>query len=297
MSQSLFELRQHYDIVHASVEVKASTRHQENAIWKQILNRFGPDKPVRSFTRTDILQLKADMRETPVQANRTIALLSHAFNLAEDWGWRDQQSNPCHRVKRYRELPRTRYPSDDEAARLMNALFLWKEKQPWFVGMVLLLIMTGCRRMEIQGARREWIQGDRLVLPDSKTGAKIVPLNSQAQAIIRGIPKVQGNPYLIVGRRPGQHLISPGKLWKELLDEAGIEKLHMHDLRRFFASVAISSGNTLEQTMQLMGHTQAQTTKRYAFLMSKQKIDAMQTAGDEMMNILKKRPANLTGQV
>lgn len=293
--QTLLDLRNHYDRLHARVEVKPSTKHNEDLIWGQVLKRLGPDRLVKSITKMDILELKADMRETPVHANRTLALLSHAFNLAEDWGWRDQQSNPCFRVKRYREKPRTRLPSDDEARRLIEALYSWRDQQPWFVGMILLLMLTGCRRGEIQTAKRDWFQGDRLVLPDSKTGAKIVPLNTQARTVVAAIPEVKGNPYLIVGRRHGRHLVQPMKLWKALLKDAGISGLNMHDLRRLFASVAISSGRTLEQAMQLMGHTQAQTTKRYAFLMNQAKMDAMQATGDQLMELLKKNPARLTG--
>jgi integrase len=294
---TLSDLRQHYDRVHAQVEIKPSTRRGENAIWRQLLEILGADRPVAEITKRDMLELKAAMGATPVHANRALALLSHAFNLAEDWGWRPPQSNPCHRVKRYKEKPRTRLPSIEETARLVQILYSWREEHPHFVGLVLLLMLTGCRRMEIQGAKRAWFQGDRLVLPDSKTGSKIIPLNRQAQAVVAAIPAVEGNPWLIVGRLPGAHLHTPRKLWAKLLKEAGIEDLHIHDLRRLFASVAISSGQTLEQAMQLMGHTQAQTTKRYAFLMSQSKIDAMQATGDELMNMVKKSPALLAGQV
>lgn len=292
---TLLDLRKHYDQLHAKVEIKPSTKYQEDLIWNQVLERLGSDRDVRSITKMDMLELKAAMAATPVQANRTLALLSHAFNLAEDWGWRDQQSNPCHRVKRYKERPRTRLPSDEETQRLVQTLYAWRDRQPWFVGLILLLMLTGCRRNEIQTAKRAWFQGDKLVLPDSKTGAKIVPLNSQARTVVAAIPEVKGNPYLIVGRRPGAHLVQPMKLWKELLAEAEIEALNMHDLRRLFASVAISSGRTLEQAMQLMGHTQAQTTKRYAFLMSQAKVDAMQATGDQLMAMIRKSPARLAG--
>lgn len=292
---TLKELRIRYDQLHAQVEIKPSTRYTEDLLWNQVLQLLGHDRLVADITKQDIIELKGNMRLTPVQANRALALLSHAFNLAEDWAWRPQQSNPCHRVKRYKERPRTRLPSIEETQRLVKTLYAWRDRNPWFVGLVLLLMMTGCRRMEIQGAKRAWFQGDRLVLPDSKTGSKIIPLNSQARAVVASIPEVKGNPYLIVGRLAGAHLIQPRKLWLQVCREAGVENLRMHDLRRLFASVAISSGQTLEQAMQLMGHTQAQTTKRYAFLMNQAKVDAMQATGDELMNLVKKSPAWLAG--
>lgn len=294
-NETLKDLLKHYDRIHASVEIKASTRHQEVTLWRIAMKHLGEDRLVAEITKMDILELKAQLRETPVQANRVMALLSHAFNLAEDWGWRPQQSNPVFRVKRYREKPRTRLPSPEEARALFDTLMTWRDQQPWFVGLILLLMLTGCRRMEIQSAKREWIHGDRLVLPDSKTGAKIVPLNEQAQAIIDWIPVKPGNPYLIAGRLKGAHLVQPRKLWAQLCKDAGIRELNMHDLRRLFASVAISSGQTLEQAMQLMGHTQAQTTKRYAFLMTDAKQQAMQAAGDQLLKMVKDPPARRPG--
>jgi integrase len=210
--------------------------------------------------------------------------------LAEDWGWRDEQTNPCYRLKRYRETKRTRLPSPIEADRLVHQLKVWSDHEPWFVGLVMLLMLTGARRGEIMKSRREWWQGDQLVLPDSKTGAKIIPLNTHAQGVAAAIPELKGNPYLIVGKRAGAHLACPKGLWRRLCQEAGIEGLNMHDLRRFFASVAISSGQTLEQAMQLMGHSEAQTTKGYAFLMTPEKLAAMQATGDRVMEILEKNP-------
>ncbi|MFN9308353.1 MAG: hypothetical protein ACK5WJ_00005, partial [Gemmatimonas sp.] len=49
---------------------------------------------------------------------------------------------------------------------------------------IRLLIYTGARHGEVVGLRWEWVQPPRLMLPDSKTGAKIVYLNRQAQAVL-----------------------------------------------------------------------------------------------------------------
>lgn len=283
-------LRDEYDRLHASVEKKASTKKNEDGMWaKHILPHFGADTPIASITRTEVVALKSKLRATPVTANRCLALLKHAMNQAELWGWRDEMSNPVRKVPFYKETARQRLPSIEEARRLFEALDRARTENPWFAGMIALLCLVGARRSEIQTSRREWWQGDQLVLPDSKTGAKIIPVSTHAQAVVASIPKVQGNPYLIVGRRRGAHLVNAKDMWTDLLKDAGIEDLHMHDLRRFFASVAVSSGRTLEQTMQMMGHSQAQTTKRYAFLVTDAKAAAMQATGDQMMMLMQKK--------
>ncbi len=290
--RTMKELREEYDLVHGNVEIKASTKATYDVYWdKHILPHFGANMPVRSITKLDLVGLKRKLVKSPPTYNRVTKLLSHAMLLAEEWGWRDEQTNPCYGIKRFSETKRTRLPSLDEADRLIAVMKAWEKSHPWFVGMILLLCLTGARKGEIQKSRREWWQGDQLVLPDSKTGAKIIPLNTHAQAVAASIPEVKGNPYLIVGRRSGAHLASPKEPWKRMCKEAGITGLNMHDLRRFFASVSISSGQTLEQTMQLMGHTEAQTTKGYAFLMTPEKLAAMQATGDKVMLLVKKSPA------
>jgi hypothetical protein len=283
------DLRNEYDRLHASIEVKASTRRAEGYIWdKHIIPFFGRNKPVRSITKQEIIAIKGKMRKTPTQANRTLALLSHSLNLSEDWGWRDEQTNPVYRVKRYKEKARQRLPDASEARRLLTVLRSWREEEPYFVSLVLLLIFTGCRRGEVMNSRRSWWYSDRLVLPDSKTGQKVIPISTHAWDVVLATPEMKGNPYLIVGRKEKSHIKDPRKLWARLLKESGIDNLNMHDLRRLFASTSVSSGISLEQTMQLMGHTQAQTTKRYAFLMTPEKIAAMQATGDALAMIEKK---------
>lgn len=297
-AHTLQDLRDEYDRMHGNVEIKASTKATYDIYWeKHILPTLGASTPVRSITKLDLVPLKRKLASSKVTYNRVTKVLSHAFLMAEEWGWRDEQTNPCYRIKRFKEDKRKRLPSRDEAQRLLAVLRAWEKDNPWFVGLILLLCLTGARKGEILKSKRAWFQGDQLMLPDSKTGAKIIPLNSHAQAVVASIPEVKGNPYLIVGRRSGAHLASPKEPWKRLCTEAGITGLNMHDLRRFFASVAISSGQTLEQAMQLMGHTEAQTTKGYAFLMTPEKIAGMQATGDRVMALIKKDPGTRPGKV
>jgi site-specific recombinase XerD len=52
--------------------------------------------------------------------------------------------------------------------------------------------------------------------------------------------------------------------WKELCTAANIENARVHDLRHTFASHLVSSGVPVATVGRLLGHTQSQTTKRYA---------------------------------
>jgi len=109
--------------------------------------------------------------------------LSVMFNQAEVWGLRPDGSNPCRHVKKYEEKKRERYLSTEELIRLgqtLNELEASGEEPLPPIHCIRLLILTGCRLSEIQTLQWSYVQGNRLRLPDSKTGAKSVYLGPAA---------------------------------------------------------------------------------------------------------------------
>lgn len=273
---------------HANVRNKGGWAEDVERLYRMwVLPHFGPDKAVAEITEFDVSDLHYKMRDQPYRANRCRSMLSKAFNLAEDWGWRPRNSNPV-QCAPYKEHKRTRQPEAAEAVRLLIALNAMRAEKPHFVAMVELLCFSGARLREIMHAKWEWVKPSGLHLPDSKTGEKIVPLSSLAREVLAGIPRVKGNPYIIVGQKLGRPLVNPTKPWKELMKAAGITvRLVRHDLRRFFASAGLSlAGLNLNQIGGLLGHMDEATTKRYAYLLT----DAAQTqataAADAVKSIM-----------
>jgi site-specific recombinase XerD len=79
------------------------------------------------------------------------------------------------------------------------------------------------------------------------------------------VPK--GNPWLFPGDVPGQPVKEIRRFWLRVQKEAGIEDARIHDLRHTFASLLVNGGASLEMIGKLLGHTQMQTTQRYAHLL------------------------------
>ncbi len=229
---------------------------------------------ISEVTRQDVAEFHQRMRRTPTQANRTLAALSKMFSLAEAWGWRSDGSNPCRHVKRYKECRRERFLSPEETDRLGAVLREAEGEMPSAVAAFRLLLLTGCRLSEIQKLRWEHVKADCIELPDSKTGGRAVPLGPEAQAVLAALRRDNGNPWVIAGRLPGSHLTDLQRPWRRIRKRAGLEDVRIHDLRHSFASRALALGESLTMIGKLLGHTQAQTTARYAHLAR----DSMQSA-------------------
>ena len=211
------------------------------------------------------------MASKPYQANRTLALLSKFFNWAEKHGLRPDGSNPCRHVEKYRENRRERFLSQAELGRLGDALREAerdKSCSPWVVAAIRLLTFTGARRNEILTLRWHHVSEEHGLLcsPTSKTGRKAVHLNAPALAVLQAIPRLEGNPYVICGERPGRHLVNLEKPWRRIRAAAKLDDVRLHDLRHSFASVAASGGQSLVIIGKMLGHSQPATTARYAHL-------------------------------
>jgi DNA-binding transcriptional MerR regulator len=128
-------------------------------------------------------------------------------------------------------------------------------------------------------------------LPDSKTGAKVVYAGSIVMDLLAEIKnhskRPEANPYVIWGKKPGTCLNNLQKAWKRFCKLADLQDLHIHDLRHSFASFAVNKGTSLAMIGKLLGHTQTQTTARYAHLMAEPMIKTAENITTEISRLLK----------
>jgi len=126
--------------------------------------------------------------------------------------------------------------------------------------------LSGCRKSEILSLRWEWVDIERgvLRLPDSKTGAKVVPLAAAAEKLLAELPRCAD--YVLPGATGTGHYIGLQKDWERVRSCAGLAGVRVHDLRHSFASFAVADGNSLYLIGKVLGHKQARTTEIYAHL-------------------------------
>lgn len=270
-----------YVTEYATVHKKPRTvAEDQRNLRLHLLPAFGP-KQLDEITYADVARYHAQRRNHPVNANRSVATLSHMLTIAAKWGLIPRGQNPCREVERYRERTRERLLNSEELARLGTALQqserpaevaegrARQSAEDWrAVACIRLLVLTGARLSEILTLQWSWIDWDRGVarLPDSKTGAKNLPLPAPALAIVQDLPKTVGSPYVLPGDRVSSHFIGIQKPWQRVRALAGLDDVRLHDLRHAFASIAVASGDSLYLVGKVLGHRQASTTERYAHL-------------------------------
>ena len=140
--------------------------------------------------------------------------------------------------------------------------------------MIRLLLLTGARVSEILTLRWEAIQPPRLQLPDSKTGPKFIYLGANATAILQGLERREGCPWVFPAGRGEGPLSSIYPQWAKIRRAAAIPDVRIHDLRHSYASVAINRGMSLLLIGRLLDHAQPETTARYAHLEDRSIADA-----------------------
>ena len=281
---------------HVAVHCKPSTAATYRLIVaRHILPALG-GVSAPALDHAGVATLHHALSATPSMANRTVDVLSRIWNAAEDRGQLPEASNPCRLVVKNRERPRERFLSEEEFRRLGRVLAEaeWRKGvSVHAVAAIRLLLLTGCRRNEILTLR--WAEVDlearELRLSDTKTGARTVPLSPEAVAVLAAIPRLKDNPHVIPGKKPGAPMRNLNDPWKLICRRAGIEDMRLHDCRHSFASRALALGEGLPAIGKLLGHTQVETTARYAHLAQDSVRDAARRISDSIAaDILKDWP-------
>jgi integrase len=209
-------------------------------------------------------------KPTPVRANRIGEVLRKMFTLAVEWGW--CADNPAQRFHRRIETPRERFLSKAEIASLAAALDAAEDRRA--ADIIRMCMLTGARLGEVRQARFEQFNLEHLSwskppMMTKQRRAHRVPISDETAAIVRQrqLLAPSGTPWLFPGDTSGQPVQEVRRFWAQIQKQCGIEEVHIHDLRHTFASLLVNGGASLEMIGKLLGHSQMQTTLRYAHLM------------------------------
>ncbi len=245
---------------------KPSTTKRNWNAWRLTIKPTFGDTRVADILPPDIHRWRDGCAgESEVKFNRAVPVLSALFKYAEALKMRRPGSNPCRGMPRYKRQSVERYLTPAEYRRIGAALREAEEDRPAEVAIARLLLFTGARVGEIENLRWEWVMPPRLLLPDSKTGPKVIWLNTQAQDVLAGIERRE-DCELVFPNRTGKRPLNFDTWWYSFRRRCALPDVRIHDLRHSFASTAIMDNVPLSTIGKLLGHKLVETTAKYAHL-------------------------------
>lgn len=260
---------------------KKSWRSDDSYLRNHLLPAFGA-MPINAITKNQVIAFHHGMRQqnyAPGTCNRCLVLLRYIFNLAIEWEIPGLSKNPSRKVPMLRDdIRHERFLTRDEARRLYDALE--KSDNIMLKYIVPLLLLTGVRKRELLDAQWKDLDFENRLwnLPFGKTGFRAVPLSDGSLAILKEIPRLPDNPYVVPNPDTGKPYRSIYYSWNTARKSAGLPAVRMHDLRHSFASFLVNNGRTLYEVQKLLGHTQIRTTLKYAHLAKETLLEAANTA-------------------
>ena len=253
---------------------------------------------VTSLTRADIERLQSDIasgksakrekRKGRGQqaaggrgvAARTVGMLGTMLEFAKRRGVVTE--NVAREVKRFPDNKRHRFLNRDESERLGQALKDHRDGSAVALDAVRLLLLTGCRRTEALSL--EWAEVDLaaqcLRFKDTKSGAQLRIIGSEAVALLNTQPRTADNEYVFPAARGEGHFVGLPRVFGRLCAQAQLEDVSLHTLRHTFAAVAAELGYSELTIAGLLGHRVPGITARYAHMPDRALVSAAnQVAG------------------
>lgn len=212
-------------------------------------------------------------------ARNDLAIISHLYTVARnEWGL--SVDNPMSRVALPKQnKARDRRLEEGELDRLLAAAkgsrftVLVEDKDgqkrkralPVGIGDVILWsVETGMRAGEV--AALEWqdvdLKNGLVSVRDGKTGSRSFMVSSRALVVLEGLPTPINRRQSIFGVTSNALTMAFVKVSKK----AGIEDLHLHDLRHEATSRLFERGLTIQEVQSITGHKTLHMLMRYTHL-------------------------------
>jgi integrase len=205
---------------------------------RQLLPRFAQTR-LTDIRLDAVLRMKAELAETPYEANRARNMLQAVLNKAIDWelvpsAWQ----NPVRNVPRFHERPRERVLTAAEIQRLLEAIDAIDSEHTRVLFRTLLEVPF--RKNEVMRATWEGFDAEhRILRVESRSAIKGIsaqPLRAELAAQVSALPRFADNPYICTNRDRMTHIKDIDSQWKRVNAIAGVTNARLHDLTRTIAT-------------------------------------------------------------
>ena len=192
------------------------------------------------------------------------SLLAHAkrFDVVAE--------NPAVGARKLAGKKKERRLSAAEISRLGEAVRTAERngEHPAGLAAVWLMLLTGFRRSEVVGLRRDWLHAERgyVHFPDTKSDGQVRAIGRVAAAFAVSLPQRATSPYLFpADQGDGCFTAAPSVLGR-LCAGADLKGVTPHTLRHTFGSVAGDLGFSELTIAALLGHAARGVTQGYVHI-------------------------------
>jgi integrase len=225
----------------------------------------------RDVTAGQIEAILTGLKDTPIAANRALALIKTVFRF----GVRKHhlESDPTKDIERphdeaYRIVPP---PSATELIEFKRALAAHPDQEG--ANAIRLVFWTGSRLREVLWAK--WsafdLERSEFYKHDTKTGPVIIPINRLAHGLLCEMKRTAASDKWVFPSRARKDRPrwDVDNVWHPVRDalialNINRDGMHLHDLRHWYAALLRSKGMKVQDIAPLLGHKTSAITERYA---------------------------------
>lgn len=208
----------------------------------------------------------SDKLVEPSTINRELAVLSHLFTQAVEWGWLDKIPT----VKRFKEeQTRITYLSIEQMNRLLEAAR--KDDNPQIYPFILIGLETSMRRMEILSIQLENIDIEKrmIYIPKAKAGRRQQPITHHlAESLKSYIESAEPEQIWLFPSEASAtgHTMNIEKPFRRAVEAAGLDPkvVVRHTLRHTAITHLVQAGVDLPTVKRISGHKTLQMVERYS---------------------------------
>lgn len=234
------------------------------------------DTRCETLSKSDLMQwyLDLDAKDLkPSVKNLILTVVKSVFKYGENFY---DLPNPAKALKRFK-VPKADFEvwTPEQFDRFIRFVDL-----AHYRALFTFLYMTGCRKSEALSLRYDDIEGDRCHIRGTKTDTsdRYIILPDAVQRVLEPILARcdEERPFVFGGEEPlNQSTVR--FVFDKIIQQAGVPRIRVHDLRHSFASNAIASGCNIVAVSKYLGHANINITLSvYAHLLEQTETDMIE---------------------
>jgi integrase len=234
------------------------------------LNSFFGSRPLAKVSSFDIARYQKQRTTAGASGatiNRELAVVSHLFSKAIQWGWISHRPAKIDRFKE--DKGRIVYLTGEQCQRVLAAAR--EDISPHIYPFTMIALSTSMRMTEILSMRREHVDIDRkrVFIPSAKAGARDQPITTELATFLKDhlerLPK--GSEWLFpsIAAKEGR-LATIRKAHRRVIKAAGLDPdvIVRHTFRHTAITHLVQAGVDLPTVQKVSGHKTLAMVARYA---------------------------------